>query len=139
MRLEDAQLVALVDEQPGAALVACLQPQAVVLAAHRRAVAGQAQGEAFGAGQALDLAVGGETHQAALAQERPETLAGRFERIVEYLAATSGVDAERILAASMITTSGSLAQLPVAVADQALRSCAAVSRLVREKYGLPKE
>lgn len=77
--------------------------------------------------------------QTALAQERPETLAGRFERIVEYLAATSGVEAGRILAASMITTSGSLAQLPVTVAEHALHTCAAVSRLLREKYELPKE
>lgn len=73
---------------------------------------------------------------AALAQERPETLAGRFERMVEYLAATSGAALERILAASLITTGGSLAQLTVEGAEHALRTCAAVSRLVREKYGL---
>jgi hypothetical protein len=74
--------------------------------------------------------------QAALAQERAETLAGRFERMVEYLATTSGVSLERILAASLITTSGSLTHLSVDVADHALGTCAAVSRLVREKYGL---
>lgn len=73
---------------------------------------------------------------AALAQERPETLAGRFQRMVEYLATTSGVGLDHILAASLISTSGSLAQLTVEAAEHALRTCAAVSRLVREQYGL---
>ena len=66
-RLEDAQLVAVALEQPGRALLAQLQPQAVVLAGHRRAVAGQAQRIALGAGQALQAAVRVEQHQAAFA------------------------------------------------------------------------
>jgi len=73
---------------------------------------------------------------AALDEERPETLARRFERMVEYLSAAGGLDVEPIVAAALITTNGSLAQLPVADAERALHMCAAVSRLLREKYRL---
>lgn len=73
---------------------------------------------------------------AALAQEQAETLARRFESTVEYLAAASGVDPERIRAAALISTSGGLAHLPPALASQAAALCGDVSSHLRAKYQL---
>jgi hypothetical protein len=72
----------------------------------------------------------------ALAQEHADLLAQRLDRAVDYLAASSGLDHDRILAASLITSSAGLANLPVEPAEQALRMCAAVSRRLREAHGL---
>src|SRR5690606_18398341 len=82
--------VAVALEQPGRATLAELQPQAVVLFRHGGAVAGQAQGVALGAGQALDAAVRMEQHQAALAGTRadlpPAAQVGLVQRPLEAAA-----------------------------------------------------
>lgn len=70
----------------------------------------------------------------ALSEERAETLAQRFERTVDYLAAAGAMNPAQISNAAFITTSGSLAQLSVESAEQALKLCANVARLVREIY-----
>jgi hypothetical protein len=72
----------------------------------------------------------------ALAQEHADLLAQRFDRAVDYLTAASGLDQGRILNASLITSSGSLAYLSVESAGHALRMCAAVSRRLRDDHGL---
>jgi hypothetical protein len=74
----------------------------------------------------------------ALAHEHADLLAQRLGRAVDYLSAASGLDPGRILNASLITSSGSLANLSVESAGQALRMCAAVSRRMREDHGLIK-
>lgn len=68
-----------------------------------------------------------------LAQENAETLVVRFKRLLDTLAAV-GIAQERVLAASLITTSGSLESLSVAVAEQALALCAEVSDEIRTLY-----
>lgn len=73
---------------------------------------------------------------AALAEEHVDTLLWRMESALDYLVTASGVDAERIRDASLITTNGSLALLTPAVAERALQICAAVARQLREKYQL---
>lgn len=72
----------------------------------------------------------------ALAQERAETLARRFESSVEYLAAAGGLDAARIRGAALISTSGGLAHLPPQQAAQAVALCGEVAAHLRAKYQL---
>ncbi|MEI7644499.1 MAG: hypothetical protein WCJ55_09475 [Chloroflexales bacterium] len=72
----------------------------------------------------------------ALAHEHADLLTQRLERAVDYLSAVGGLDHGRILAASLITSSASLANLSVEAAEQALRMCAAVSRRLRDDHGL---
>jgi len=72
----------------------------------------------------------------ALAHEHADLLAQRFERAVDYLAAVSGLGHDRIFDAALITSSASLANLPVESAEQALHMCAAVSRRLRDDHGL---
>ncbi|MNF93240.1 hypothetical protein D3C84_759080 [compost metagenome] len=75
------------DEDPGRALVALLQPDAVVLAAHGRAIAGQAKRVAVGTRQAFQAAVGIEPDQATFAlalDYRPVAAeVGGIERVLE--------------------------------------------------------
>lgn len=64
-RLENFQLLAFASKDPRITLAALLQPDAVVAAAHGRAVASEAQRVLVGAWQAGDLAVGLELHGSA--------------------------------------------------------------------------
>lgn len=76
------------------------------------------------------------TDAAALAQERAETLAQRFASSVEFLAAASGLAAQRISSSALISTSGGLNQLPPAQAGAAMALCAEVSSAARAIFGL---
>ncbi len=78
------------------------------------------------------------TDPAALAQERAETLAGRFESTVEYLAAAGNLGASRIRAAALISTSGGLAHLPPELATRAAALCGEVATHLRAKYQLER-
>ncbi len=71
----------------------------------------------------------------ALSLETPEMLIVRFERLLTTLGAV-GVDRDKVVAASLITTSGSLGHLSVANAEKALLLCAEVSQRLRTAYGL---
>lgn len=72
----------------------------------------------------------------AIAQERVEILARRFESTVEYLAAAGGIAPEWIVRAALISTSGSLAQLDPQLALQAAALCGEVSAHLRAAYRL---
>lgn len=69
----------------------------------------------------------------ALQRETLEHLADRFEELLTHLAAL-GLSREAVVQASVISTTGSLAALPVALAEEALRLCAAVSARLRARY-----
>ncbi|NNJ08811.1 hypothetical protein EKD04_000540 [Chloroflexales bacterium ZM16-3] len=72
----------------------------------------------------------------ALALERADALVQRIERAAEQIASAGDVSRQSILEASLITSSGDLASLPVDVAEGTLGMCAAVSQLLREAHGL---
>jgi hypothetical protein len=76
------------------------------------------------------------TEPAALAQERPETLAQRLISTVEYLAAAGGLAPEQIGAQSVVSTSGGLAHLTPELAEQATALCAEVAAATRAMFGL---
>jgi hypothetical protein len=76
------------------------------------------------------------TEPAALGQERAETLAQRLFSTVEYLAAAGGLAPEQIGAQSVVSTSGGLAHLPPALAEQAMDLCAEVATITRAMFGL---
>jgi hypothetical protein len=75
----------------------------------------------------------------ALAHEHADLLAQRLDRAVDYLSAASGIDQGRIFEASLITSSGGLANLSVELAEQALRMVAAVSHRLRDDHDLGKQ
>lgn len=72
---------------------------------------------------------------AALAEVQAESLTRRFVGGVEALAAVSGLSVERIASQALISTSGSVTQLPAAQASHAATLCAAVAAAVRSAYG----
>lgn len=72
---------------------------------------------------------------AALAQETVETLLIRFRRTLAELSAT-GVSQDTILRQSFVGISGSLAEVPVEVAERAVRLCVDVSARLRQTYDL---
>ncbi|NTU83258.1 MAG: hypothetical protein HGA45_28460, partial [Chloroflexales bacterium] len=76
------------------------------------------------------------TDPAALAQERAETLARRFESTVEYLAAAGNLSPVQIRAAALISTSSGLAHLPAELAARAAALCGEVSAHLRARYQL---
>ncbi len=73
---------------------------------------------------------------AALAQERVETLVGRFESTVEYLAAAGNLSAAHLRAAALISTNGSLAHLAPELATRAATLCREVSAYLRTRHQL---
>lgn len=70
-----------------------------------------------------------------LAQETATTLRIRFEGLLDELVAV-GVSRDQILESALISTSGSLAGLSIAMAEQAMQLCAEVSAELRLKYRL---
>lgn len=71
----------------------------------------------------------------ALTHETRETLCTRFEGFLNDLAA-AGVSRERMIEASLISTNGGLAHLPVEIAEHALDMCVEVSSEIRSIYHL---
>lgn len=67
--------------------------------------------------------------------ETVDTLVERFQSLLQQVAA-AGVPEERLLLASLISTSGSLEHLPLHVAERALRVCLDVSNRLRSLYHL---
>lgn len=78
------------------------------------------------------------TDPGALGQEQAATLAQRFTSSVEYLAAAAGLAAERICAATIITTDGPLQGLPPNLARQAALLCGEVAAQVRTRHHLER-
>lgn len=76
------------------------------------------------------------TDAAALANERAEALAHRFESAVAYLAADGGIEPAQIRAAALISTSGSLAHLPLDLAAHAAALCGELAAHLRALYQL---
>lgn len=70
-----------------------------------------------------------------LAGETAATLLIRMEYLIEQLVA-AGLSQEQLLQTALISTSDSLAHVPVQMADHAMALCAEISTLVRKKYGL---
>ena len=67
-----------------------------------------------------------------LDQDQAELLAQRMRRSVDELAATGAISSEQIWAATLITTSGRLSHLPVAVATQAALRCHELAHQLRQ-------
>ena len=67
-----------------------------------------------------------------LYQDHAELLAQRMVRIVNELAATGVISSEQIWAATLITTTGRLSHLPMAVAKQATLRCHELAHQLRQ-------
>jgi hypothetical protein len=75
------------------------------------------------------------TTYAALQKTSADTLLAHFEYMLEGITA-AGLDREQVLQSSLIGTSGSLAHVPIASAERAVRLCAEVSNRLRTRYEL---
>lgn len=73
--------------------------------------------------------------EGVLAHETTPTLLARFDALLARLVA-AGLSREKVLQASLISTSGGLAQVSVAGAERAMQLCAEVSAELRRTYGL---
>jgi hypothetical protein len=72
---------------------------------------------------------------AALQKTTADSLLAHFEHLLADITA-AGLDREHVLQASLIGTSGSLAHVPIATAERAVRLCAEVSNRLRTQYEL---
>jgi hypothetical protein len=75
------------------------------------------------------------TTYTALQHTTAEALLNHFEHLLDGITA-AGLDREQVLHASLIGTSGSLAHVPIAAAERAVRLCAEVSNRLRARYEL---
>lgn len=73
-----------------------------------------------------------------LEEETTETLEARFQTLLRTLN-EAGISHSQLLPASLISTSGSLAHLPVATAERALQLCANLAVRLRKAYGLAND
>jgi hypothetical protein len=77
-------------------------------------------------------------NEQSLAKETTDTLTARFNGLLRKLS-VAGVPRDRLLQASLITTSGRLSHLPIEAAERALQLCSDVSLRIRLSYGLTNQ
>jgi hypothetical protein len=75
------------------------------------------------------------TTYATLQRTTADDLLAYFEHMLDGITA-AGLDREEVLQSSLIGTSGSLAHVPIASAERAVRLCAEVSNHLRTRYEL---
>jgi hypothetical protein len=75
------------------------------------------------------------TTYAALQRATADTLLAHFEHLLDGIT-SAGLNREQVLQASLIGTSDSLARVPIAAAERAVRLCADVSSRVRARHEL---
>jgi hypothetical protein len=73
------------------------------------------------------------TTYAALQKATAESLLAHFEHLLDEITA-AGLDREAVLQASLIGTSGSLAHVPIAAAERAVRLCGEIATRLRARY-----
>ncbi len=77
-------------------------------------------------------------NEQSLAKETTDTLTARFNGLLRRLN-VAGVPRDRLLQASLITTSGRLSHLSIEAAERALQLCSDVSLRIRLSYGLTNQ